>query len=180
MSVIELYSKEWCPFCAKAKALLRSKNLDFEEIDVTSNAEHEAKMIERSMRRTVPQIFINGTSIGGYDDLALLNATGELDARLGLRTDADLKTVYDVAIIGCGPAGMSAAIYAVRKNLSTVVVALDVGGQLGTTYEVANYPSYELISGPDLVQRFQTHVDQYRVDKLIGGESQSIAHHTKN
>jgi alkyl hydroperoxide reductase subunit F len=179
MSVIEIYSKEWCPFCSKAKALLRSKELDFEEIDVTSSEERKAEMIERSMRRTVPQIFINGTSVGGYDDLALLNATGELDALLGLRTDADLKKVYDVAIIGCGPAGMSAAIYATRKNLSTVMVALDIGGQLGTTYEVANYPGYELISGPDLVRRFEMHVDQYDVDRLIGEQVSELRVHDR-
>jgi len=75
--VIQTYSKEWCPYSAKAKALLRSKQLKFEEIDVTSDAGAEQEMIARSQRRTVPQIFIDDRSIGGYDDLSQLKATGE-------------------------------------------------------------------------------------------------------
>lgn len=168
MSNLEVYSKDWCPFCAKAKALLTAKGLDYVEIDVTSDHEREREMIERSQRRTVPQIFIAGESIGGYDDLAHLNATGELDRRLGLAPDGELTTVYDVAVVGAGPAGMSAAIYAARKNLSTIVIAYDLGGQMGTTYEIANYPGYQMVTGPDLVQQFTTHVDQYGIEKLIG------------
>jgi GrxC family glutaredoxin len=82
MAKIEVYSKEWCPYCAMAKALLRSKHLEYVENDVTSNAEGEQDMIARSRRRTVPQIFIDDQSVGGYDDLAQLNAPGELDRLL--------------------------------------------------------------------------------------------------
>ncbi len=168
MSKIEIYSKEWCPYCTKAKALLRSKELDYEELDITSDAEGEQEMINLSQRRTVPQIFIDKQSIGGYDDLAQLNATGALDQLLNIESSIDLTKVYDVVIIGAGPAGMSAAIYSVRKNLSTLVIASDVGGQLGTTYEVGNYPGTKMITGPDLVQQFEGHMDQYGVEKLVG------------
>ena len=168
MAKIEVYSKEWCPYCTKAKALLRSKQLEYEEIDITSDAEGEQQMIERSRRRTVPQIFIDEQPVGGYDDLAQLNATGELDRLLNIESSIDLTKVYDVAIVGAGPAGMSAAIYAVRKNLSTLIIASDVGGQLGTTYEVGNYPGFQMITGPALVQQFEEHMDQYGIDKLVG------------
>ncbi len=168
MAKIEIYSKEWCPYCTKAKALLRSKGLEYEEIDVTSDAEGELEMIERSQRRTVPQIFIDGQSVGGYDDLAKLNATAELDRLLNIESPVDLTQVYDVAIVGAGPAGMSAAIYAVRKNLSTLMITTDVGGQVGTTYEVGNYPGFQLVTGPDLVRQFESHMDQYGIDKLVG------------
>jgi alkyl hydroperoxide reductase subunit F len=168
MAKIEVYSKEWCPYCTKAKALLRSKQLEYEEIDITSDAEGEQDMITRSRRRTVPQVFIDEQSVGGYDDLAQLNATGELDRLLGIESPIDLTRVYDVVIVGAGPAGMSAAIYAVRKNLSTLIVAADIGGQLGTTYEVGNYPGFQMITGPDLVQQFEEHMDQYGIDKLVG------------
>ena len=168
MAKIEVYSKEWCPYCAKAKALLRSKQLDYEEIDITSDAEGEQAMVARAQRRTVPQIFIDDQSIGGYDDLAQLNATGELDGMLGIESGIDVSKVYDVVIVGAGPAGMSAAIYAVRKNLSTLIIAADIGGQLGTTYEVGNYPGFQMITGPDLVQQFEEHMDQYGIDKLVG------------
>lgn len=168
MANIEIYSKEWCPYCAKAKALLKAKGLSYQEIDVTTDEARQREMVERSGRRTVPQIFLDGVSIGGYDDLANLNATGELDQRLGNTAAVDLTKVYDVAIIGAGPAGLSAAIYAARKNLSVILIAFDLGGQLGTTYEVANYPGFQLITGPDLVQKFYEHAEQYDIEKLIG------------
>jgi alkyl hydroperoxide reductase subunit F len=167
-AILKVYTKEWCPYCTKAKALLRSKQLDFEEVDVTSNAEAEQEMIKRSQRRTVPQIFISERSVGGYDDLSQLNATGELDRLLNIKSSIDLNKVYDVVIVGAGPAGMSAAIYATRKNLSTLIIASDIGGQLGTTYEVSNYPGLQMITGPDLVQQFEEHMDKYGIDKLVG------------
>ena len=124
-------------------------------------------MVERSGRRSVPEIFLGGELVGGYDDLARLNATGELDRRLG-REPVELKKLYDVAIVGGGPAGLAAAMYAARKNLSTIVVAMDIGGQLGTTRDVANYPGYELITGPDLVQKFFAQASHYGIEQLIG------------
>lgn len=174
MRKVEIYSKEWCPFCAKAKALLVAKGLEYIEVDVTSDFEREQEMIERSQRRTVPQIFVEGESIGGYDDLAHLNATGELDRLLGLADAAEMRNVYDVVVIGAGPAGMSAAIYSARKNLSTLVIAYDLGGQMGTTYDIANYPGYQMVTGPDLVEQFTRHVDQYGIEKLIGERVASI------
>ncbi len=168
MANVEVYSKEWCPYCAKAKALLRSKGLEYTEIDVTSDLEREQEMVERSMRRTVPQVFIKGDSIGGYDDLAHLNATGELNRLLEIDVEPRSTKIYDVVIIGAGPAGMSAAIYAARKNLDVLVIAYDLGGQMGTTYEIANYPGYQMVTGPDLVQQFSAHADQYGIEKLIG------------
>ena len=72
MNRIEIYSKSWCPYCAKAKALLKSKALEYSEVDVTTDVGREAEMVERSGRRSVPQIFIDGEPVGGYDDLAAL------------------------------------------------------------------------------------------------------------
>jgi len=164
---ILIYTKQWCPYCAKAKALLRAKGLQWTERDITVDERLQQEMIERSGRRSVPQVFLGGGLVGGYDDLARLNATGELDRRLG-REPVELKTLYDVAIVGGGPAGLAAAMYAARKNLSTIVVAMDIGGQLGTTRDVANYPGYELITGPDLVQKFFAQASQYGIEQLIG------------
>ena len=76
---IEIYTKSWCPYCHQAKALLSGKSASYQEIDVTTDGERELEMIERSSRRTVPQIFIDGAHIGGFDDLAALQAAGKLD-----------------------------------------------------------------------------------------------------
>jgi glutaredoxin 3 len=84
MAKVLVYSTNYCPYCAAAKALLRAKGVPFEEIDVSNDPARRAEMEQLSGRRTVPQIFINGRSIGGYDDARQLDATGELDRLLGL------------------------------------------------------------------------------------------------
>ena len=174
-NMIEVYSKEWCPYCLKAKSLLKSRGLDYTVLDVTSDRKQEDKMIERSHRRTVPQIFINGNSIGGYDDLSRLNATGELDRILGLSAPQTPIKLYDLAIIGGGPAGLSAAIYAARKNLSTIIIALDMGGQVGTTNEISNWPGLGEVTGPELVENLIAHADRYDIEKLVGERVNSIS-----
>ena len=174
MKNIEIYSKEWCPYCSKAKSLLTSKEVGYEEIDVTNDVEREEEMIQRSQRRTVPQIFIDNESVGGYDDLAQLNATGQLDKMLGLETQQALHKVYDVAVLGAGPAGMTAAIYSARKNLNTIMIAYDSGGQVGTTYDIGNYPGFHMITGPDLVKMFTSHVKEYEIETLLGEKISKI------
>ena len=83
MATVRLYSTVYCPFCIRAKALLKNKGVDFEEIDVTDDWELREKMVELAGgRRTVPEIFINGRIIGGYDELRELEMTGELDTLL--------------------------------------------------------------------------------------------------
>ena len=81
---IVVYSTEVCPYCVMAKKLLKSKGLTYREIDITHDEALQQEMVARSGRRTVPEIFIDDDFVGGYDDLARLNATGELDRRLGL------------------------------------------------------------------------------------------------
>lgn len=84
MAKIEIYTKAFCGFCARAKSLLDRKGAGFQEIDVTMDRAGFDAMVDRAHgRRTVPQIFIDGKHIGGSDDLAELEAKGELDALLG-------------------------------------------------------------------------------------------------
>ncbi len=80
---ITVYTKFTCPYCVRAKNLLSKKNLEYTEYDVTMNAAKRQEMVERAPgARTVPQIFIGGNAVGGSDDLAALEASGELDALL--------------------------------------------------------------------------------------------------
>jgi len=83
MTRILLYTTEFCGFCLAAKRLLATKGLDFEVIDVGFDAEKRAEMTARAGGGyTVPQIFIHGRHVGGYDELAALERAGELDAWL--------------------------------------------------------------------------------------------------
>ena len=83
MAKVEVYTTTFCPFCTRAKSLLKSKGVQFIEIDVTEDAELRQRMVELSGgRRTVPEIFINDKIVGGYDELKALDDAGELDPML--------------------------------------------------------------------------------------------------
>jgi glutaredoxin 3 len=78
-----MYATTWCPYCERARRLLHSKGIPFQEIDVEAQPEARAEMQRLSNRRTVPQIFINDRAVGGSDDLHELDRTGELETLLG-------------------------------------------------------------------------------------------------
>ena len=83
MSEITLYTKSWCPYSIAAKSLLSQKGSRFTEIDIEEEPEKRAEMIEKAGgRTTVPQIFINGQHIGGFDDMSALDRKGQLDPLL--------------------------------------------------------------------------------------------------
>ena len=171
---LEIYSKDWCPYCAKAKALLRSEGIGYEEFDVTHDRAREQEMVDRSGRRTVPQLFLDGQPLGGYDDLAKLHGQGLLKSMLGLKDRSVGIDVYDVVIVGAGPAGLSAGLYTARKNLTTLVLAYDLGGQMGTTYEIANYPGVGQTNGPDLVDGFLAQAQDAGVEIRLGQMVESV------
>ena len=80
---IDIYTKFACPFCVRAKHLLDKKGVNYTEIDITMGGEKREAMLARAPQaRTVPQIFIGETHVGGSDDLAALEASGKLDALL--------------------------------------------------------------------------------------------------
>ena len=84
MAEVVVYTAMFCPYCTGARTLLRARGTAFEEVDVTMNAKRRASMARMAGgRHTVPQIFIDGEPIGGYDDLVQLERSGELAARLG-------------------------------------------------------------------------------------------------
>jgi glutaredoxin 3 len=86
MAQVEMYTTMFCPYCTRARTLLRNKGVPFVDIDILDQPERRAEMIQRAGgRSTVPQIFIDGAHIGGCDDLVALDRAGELDLRLGLK-----------------------------------------------------------------------------------------------
>ena len=82
MAKVVMYTTEWCPYCRRAEALLRAKGAEIEKIDVDAQPDRRAEMQRRSNRRTVPQIWIGATHVGGCDDLHDLERQGRLAALL--------------------------------------------------------------------------------------------------
>jgi len=86
MNKVEIYSGDFCPYCVRAKSLLKKKGVDFTEYNVQQEADKRIEMLNRSKgARTIPQIFINDRHVGGCDELYALEKKGELDTWLGVQ-----------------------------------------------------------------------------------------------
>ena len=76
--------------------------------------------------------------------------------------------MYDLMIVGGGPAGLAASVYAARKQLNTLLISIDIGGQVNKTLGIENYMGYQFIEGPELIDKFQTQMSQFPIDQKIG------------
>ncbi|ELY53082.1 FAD-dependent oxidoreductase [Natronococcus jeotgali] len=169
---VEIYTKTQCPYCEKAKDLFDSKGVEYETYNVTGDDDLFEEMVERAEgRKTAPEVFIDDELIGGWDQTAALEETGELDEKLGLVTDGGSEVEHRKLIIaGTGIAGLTAAIYAGRGDNDPLVIEGDEpGGQLTLTTDVANYPGFpEGISGPDLVNNMKEQAKQFGAELKNG------------
>ncbi|MBZ6494060.1 FAD-dependent oxidoreductase [Natrinema longum] len=170
---VEIYTKTDCPYCEKAKDLFDSKAVEYETYNVTGDDERFEEMVERADgRQTAPEVFIDDELIGGWDDTAALNETGELDEKLGIATETDEEIVEHrkLIIAGTGIAGLTAAIYAGRSNNEPLVIEGDEpGGQLTLTTDVANYPGFpDGIGGPELVNNMKEQAKQFGAELQNG------------
>ena len=82
--------------------------------------------------------------------------------------------MYDLMIIGGGPAGLAASVYAARKQLKTLLISNDIGGQINTTWGIENYLGYQFIEGPELINKFQTQVARFPIDQKIGDKVRQL------
>jgi thioredoxin reductase (NADPH) len=190
---VVLYTAPGCGYCARARELLDGRGVDYRQIDVTSDRAAEREMIARSGgRTTVPQIFVHGRHVGGYDELAALAESGGLDglsaAAAGpaaerraadepdrARERAEDTEVHEVIILGSGPAGLTAAIYCARANLRPLVVeGLSAGGQLMGTTDVENYPGFpEGLQGPEMMELFKRQASRFG-SRFVSGDATGV------
>lgn len=170
---IEVYSKDWCPYCKKAKAFLKSKGLEFEEININEADNYEI-MKKRTSNKTVPQIIINDKSLGGYDDIIELEKNGEFNQLIGRENIDYSEEEWELIILGAGPAALNASLYAARKGIKVLLLTKDIGGQVINTDEIDNYLGKAGTTGADLVYDFWSHISKYDIKTVIGEKATAV------
>ena len=171
---VVLYSTDNCPFCEKVREFLGARDIGFEEIPAPLGSKTREELKNRTGSSSLPQILIGDEAVGGYADLVDLELTGRLAELLGLSGGQPTSLVYDAIIIGAGPAGLSAAIYTIRKLLKTLIISTDVGGQIAWTSDVENYLGFSQVNAAELVTKFESHVKKFNVEKVIGTEVSAV------
>jgi NADH-dependent peroxiredoxin subunit F len=174
MKSVVIYTLAGCPFCTRAKAFLTEKGIGYEEVEVKPRSREWEAMKQVTGGGSLPQIVIDKKPIGGYGDLIHLEATGDLYELLGKPLADKPPPLYDVIIIGGGPAGLSAAVYAARKMMKTILISKNIGGQVTDTFDIENYLGFSEIETGDLINRFEEHVVKYGVTKRVGPEVVSL------
>ena len=164
MDQITVYGAPWCPDCKRSKAFLSSHRIDYRWVDIDQDPA-AMEFVERLQNggRTIPTIlFPDGTHL-------LEPSDEELARKLGIQVEAS-RGAYDLVIVGAGPAGLSAAIYAAREGISAVVIdAGGLGGNAGVTERIDNYPGFpEGVGGAELMERFVAQARRYEVELVAG------------
>jgi alkyl hydroperoxide reductase subunit F len=148
MSTVTVYSTKNCPYCRMTKAFLDKQGVTYSSIDVGTDAVAAQKMIELSGQRGVPVITVDDEIIVGFD-------SRRLNELFGTRVSDE---TYDVIIVGAGPAGLTAGVYCARKLLKTLLVSDTIGGQALVSWAIENYMGYRMITGEDLMKKFEEQV----------------------
>jgi thioredoxin reductase (NADPH) len=162
MPEITVYGAPWCPDCKRSKQFLAEHRVAFNWVDIDQD-QTGLRYVEQVQNggRTIPTI------VFGKGDFLLEPTDEELAQKLGLSLKAD-RGFYDVAIVGGGPAGLAAAIYAAREGMDAIVIDKSaLGGQSGVTERIDNYPGFpEGIGGSELAERFIAQARRYLVELL--------------
>ncbi|MGJ3239859.1 MAG: FAD-dependent oxidoreductase [Anaerolineae bacterium] len=162
---IIIYGANWCPDCQRAKAFFGEHRIPYEWIDITDNDEAIAYVEKANQgNRSIPTIiYPDGT-------VQVEPSNAELAQQTGVRAEQS-NTLYDVIVIGGGPAGLTAAIYTAREGFSTLVIdASNTGGQVAVTQILDNFPGFpEGINGAAFADRLVEQAQRFGVD-IVRGE----------
>ena len=165
---VVMYGADWCPDCRRAKSYLNDNNIQYQFIDVDEVEWATTEIQSLNMgKRTIPTILIDDTVYINPDNPTLKEALGIGDETITKR--------YDSVVIGAGAAGLTAAIYMQRAKHDTLVLdKMNIGGNTFLTSRIENYPGFNEISGPDLMQKMSDQAETYGTTIKQGVEVQRI------
>ena len=168
---IAVYGAPWCPHCKRVKRFLSGHRVPYENVDVDDNPGAIAQLKKLQAGGQIIPTVVYGD--GTHD----VNPSDEtLARRIGLTLEAE-RSAYDLVIVGGGPAGLAAAIYAAREGIDAIVVeASALGGQAGISDRIDNYPGFpDGISGAELTDRFVQQARRYGVELLSAVSVNEVA-----
>jgi thioredoxin reductase (NADPH) len=161
-SSLTVYGAPWCPHCKRVKRFLAAHKVPYDNLDIDQHPEAVERLKElQGGGQIIPTVvYPDGTHQVNPSDEALAD-------RIGLALEAE-RDAYDLVIIGGGPAGLAAAMYAAREGIDAIVVdASALGGQAGVSDRIDNYPGFpDGISGAELAERFVAQARRYGVELL--------------
>ncbi len=171
-SIIKVYGAHWCPDCHRSKKFLSEQFVQFEWVDIEQAPETEQYIVQLNHgKRIIPTIVFPDGSI-------LVEPTNaELARKLGLNTETK-SSFYDLIIIGGGPAGLTAAIYAAREGVETLLIERSgLGGQAAISGGIDNFPGFpEGISGQEFAEQIVQQAKRFGVEILQAQEAVGIQH----
>ncbi len=170
--VMTVYGAAWCPHCRRVKKFLAAHRVryTFVDVDADPQAIERVKELQGGAQIIPTVVYPDGTHEVNPSNEALAH-------RIGLTLEAD-RSAYNLVIVGGGPAGLSAAIYAAREGIDAIVVdASGLGGQTAISDRIENYPGFpDGISGGELADRFVAQVRRYGVQLLSAVSATAVAH----
>ena len=166
-----VYGALWCPDCRRSKQFLAEHRIPYRWVDIEQEPETQETVRQlNNGRQIIPTIVFDD---GG--PILVEPSNAELAARLGINPQAS-RSYYDLIIVGGGPAGLTAAIYAAREGMDTLIIERGgVGGQAGSTERIDNYPGFaEGITGAELADRMREQAERFGVEILVAQTVASV------